>query len=93
MAFELNVFALLFCFRVMSAIIATALVVMEPKGIDADTAISNLDLPDVVKAALKSNLKSYLEAVKIDGYETQKKRKDELHWDEIDDVLQTDADS
>ena len=61
--------------RVMSAVIASASVVDNRRGVDIEDTVANLDLPDVVKAAVKSNLKSYLEAIKIDGYEGKKKRK------------------
>ena len=59
----------------MSAIIASSLVINDIDGIDVENTVSKLDLPDVVKASVTSNLKSYLEAIKIDGYEGKKKRK------------------
>ena len=62
-------------FRIMSAVTASALVVEENKGLDVRNILSNLDVPDVVKMALRSNLKSYLEAIQVDGFEDKKKRK------------------
>ena len=52
-----------------------ALVITEPKGSDIRRATLDLELPEAVKLTLKHNLKPYLEAIQIDGYEDKKKRK------------------
>lgn len=57
----------------MSAIIAMAFNIIEPK--DLNIASLDLDLPPNVMGNLKDTLKPYLEAIQIDGYEGKKKRK------------------
>ena len=59
----------------MSAILASAIVTLEPEESIVDDIIEHMDLPEIVKENLDMNLIPYLRAIQLDGYETYKKRK------------------
>ena len=59
----------------MSAIIATALVTMNPDTSHININVMQLELPENVKRNLKQTLRPYLEALSVQGYETKKRRK------------------
>ena len=59
--------------RKCSALIATASLLV--KNHDFDIKSINLDMPGVVQENLEEMLLPYLNAVKLDGYQTQKTRK------------------
>ena len=62
-------------FRVMSTIIAMGLVIVRPDDRLFATIASHLDLPDVIKGNLEERIIPYLQAIKLDGYDSKKKRK------------------
>ena len=59
----------------MSAFIAVAIITVEYENSIIDLIKDQLDLPDLVKQNLKTNLLPYLRAIQLDGYEKYKKRK------------------
>ena len=59
----------------MSAIIAVALEIVQPNHPDKEEILHYVDLPDNIKRDLSSNLKLYLQAIELFGYEAKKIRK------------------
>ena len=59
--------------RVLSATIASAILAQDVP--DQKRILAVLSLPDIVKVALQSTLRTYLEDIKIAGFEKRKKRK------------------
>ena len=62
-------------FRIMSAMIAVALTIVDPADRLSTDIKPYLELTDIVKLNLGQGILQYLQAIKLHGYESKKKRK------------------